>query len=79
MILAGTATCESKTLFLEKIELMKKVSTTSNNHIVQLIGCILLEQPMAIVMENVPFGDLHSNLIKWQEQIQLYLSCYRCV
>ena len=78
IILAGTATCESKTLFLEEIELMKKVSTTSNKHIVQLIGCILLEEPMAMVMEYVPFGDLHSNLIKWKEQVQLYLSCYRC-
>ena len=79
IILADTATCESKALFLEEIELMKKVSTTSNKHIVQLIGCILLEQPMAMVMEYVPFGDLHSNLIKWKEQVQLYLSCYRCV
>ena len=78
IILAGTGTCENKTLFLEEIELMKKVSTTSNNHIVQLIGYILLEQPMAMVMEYVPFGDLHSNLIKWKEQVQLYLSCDRC-
>ena len=72
--IAGTATCESKALFLEEIELMKKVSTTSNNHIVQLIGYILLEEPIAMVMEYVPFGDLHSNLIKWKEQVQLYLS-----
>ena len=78
IILAGTATCESKASFLEEIELMKKVSTTSNNHIVQLIGYILLEEPMAMVMEYVPFGDLHSNLIKWKEQVQLYLSCYQC-
>ena len=77
IILAGTATSESKALFLEEIELMKKVSTTSNNHIVQLIGYILLEEPMAMVMEYVPFGDLHSNLIKWKEQVQLYLSCYQ--
>ena len=77
IILAGTATCQSKALFLEEIELMKKVSTTSNNHIVQLIGYILLEQPIAMVMEYAPFGDLHSNLIKWKEQVQLYLSCYQ--
>ena len=57
---------------------MKKVSTTGNNHIVQLIGYILLEQPIAMVMEYVPLGDLHSNLIKWREQVQLYLSCYQC-
>ena len=50
---------------------MKKVSTTVNNHIVQLIGYVLLEEPIAMVMEYVPFGDLHSNLIKWKEQVQL--------
>ena len=76
MILAGSATCESKALFLGEIELMKRVSTTSNNHIVQLIGCILLEEPVAMVMEYVPFGDLHSNLVKWKEQVHLYLSSY---
>ena len=78
IILAGTATCESKASFLEEIELMKKVSTTSNNHIVQLIGYVLLEEPMAMVMEYIPFGDLHSNLIKWKEQVKLYISCYQC-
>ena len=79
ILLVGTTTChcENKSLFLEEIELMKKVSTTGNSHIVQLIGCILLEQPVAMVMEYVPFGDLHSNLIKWNKQVQLCLSCYR--
>ena len=54
---------------------MKKVSTTGNNHIVQIIGCILSEPPIAMVMEYVPFGDLRSNLIQWKEQV-LYLSIY---
>ena len=48
---------------------MKKVSTTGNNHIVQLIGCILSKAPMAMIMEYSPFGDLHSNLLMWKEQV----------
>ena len=48
---------------------MKKVSTTGNNHIVQIIGCILSEPQIAMVMEYVPFGDLRSNLIQWKEQV----------
>ena len=48
---------------------MKKVSMTGNNHIVQLIGCILSEAPMAMIMEYSPFGDLHSNLLMWKEQV----------
>jgi serine/threonine protein kinase len=55
-------------IFLKEIELMKKVSTTGNNHIVQLIGCILSKAPMAMIMEYSPFGDLHSNLLMWKEQ-----------
>ena len=55
--------------FLKEIDLMIKVSATGNNHIVQIVGCILTEQPMAMVMEYVPFGDLHSNLIQWKEQV----------
>ena len=56
-------------LFLKEIDLMIKVSATGNSHIVQIVGCILTEQPMAMVMEYVPFGDLHSNLIQWKEQV----------
>ena len=59
-------------LFLKEIELMKKVSTTGNNHIVQIIGCILSEPPIAMVMEYVPFGDLRSNLVQWKEQVHTY-------
>ena len=51
---------------------MKKVSTTGNNHIVQIIGCILSEPPIAMVMEYVPFGDLRSNLVQWKEQVYTY-------
>jgi serine/threonine protein kinase len=56
--------------FLKEVDLMIKVSATGNNHIVQIVGCILTEQPMAMVMEYVPFGDLHSNLIQWKEQLR---------
>ena len=51
---------------------MKKVCATGNNHIVQIIGCILSEPPIAMVMEYVPFGDLRSNLLQWKEQVYTY-------
>ena len=60
-------------LFLKEIELMTRVSATGNNHIVQIIGCILSEPPMAMVMEYVPFGDLCSNLVQWKEQVYTIL------
>ena len=48
---------------------MKRVSMNCNDHIVRIVGCILNELPIAMVMEYVPFGDLHSNLIQWKEQV----------
>ena len=51
---------------------MTRVSATGNNHIVQIIGCILSEPPIAMVMEYVPFGDLCSNLVQWKEQVYTY-------
>ena len=56
-------------LFRKEIELMKRVCLTGNNHIVQIIGCILFEPPIAMVMEYVPFGDLRNNLLQWKEQV----------
>ena len=52
---------------------MTRVSATGNNHIVQIIGCILSEPPIAMVMEYVPFGDLRSNLVQWKEQVYTIL------
>jgi proto-oncogene tyrosine-protein kinase Ret len=67
--LRGTTTAESKILFLQEINLMKKVSSVGSRHVIQLIGCIVSETPMAMVMEYAPFGDLHGNLIKWREEL----------
>ena len=41
-------------------------------HIVEMIGCIVSESPWAMVMEYVPFGDLHSNLVYWKKQVSLF-------
>ena len=66
-------------VFLREIELMKRVSMTGNDHIVQIIGCIINEPPIAMVMEYVPFGDLHSNLLQWKEQVFNYSCFIHCV
>ena len=70
-----TTTNEKRILFLEEIALMKKVSEIGNNHVVQLLGCITLKTPMAMVMEFCPFGDLRSNLIQWREEASEYGAC----
>ena len=68
---AGETRSEYINLFWKEIELMKRVCSTGNNHIVQIIGCILAEPPIAMVMEYVPFGDLHNNLLQWKHQVYI--------
>ena len=62
-------------LFLQEINLMKRVSSVGSRHVIQLIGCIVSETPMAMVMEYAPFGDLHGNLIKWREEVSGLILC----
>jgi proto-oncogene tyrosine-protein kinase Ret len=52
---------------------MIKVSEIGNNHVVQLLGCIVAKTPMAMIMEFCPFGDLHSNLVQWRKEIGAYV------
>ena len=72
LLISGGIAPEEMHIFFQEIELMKRVSITGNIHIVQIIGCILNEPPIAMVMEYVPFGDLHSNLVQWKEQVFNY-------
>lgn len=38
--------------------MMKKVSEGQNPHVVTLIGCVTVQEPLCIVTEYVKYGDL---------------------
>ena len=42
--------------FLEEIQLMKAVGTHKN--IVNMLGCCTVEEPMFLLVEYIPYGDL---------------------
>ena len=42
--------------FLEEIQLMKAVG--SHKNIVNMVGCCTVEEPMFLLVEYVPYGDL---------------------
>jgi proto-oncogene tyrosine-protein kinase Ret len=44
--------------FLKEIDLMKRVSLGKCPNIVNTIGCCTLQEPIALVMEYVPYGNL---------------------
>ena len=44
--------------FLLEIAMMKRVSTGKNPYVVNMIGCCSVQEPLALVLELVPNGNL---------------------
>ena len=42
--------------------MMKKVAKGNNSHVVSLIGCVTVEEPLCLVIEFLEYGDLLSYL-----------------
>ena len=56
------ADSDQRTEFLEEIQLMKAVG--SHKNIVNMVGCCTVEEPMFLLVEYVPYGDLLQYLRK---------------
>ncbi len=37
---------------------MKKISDGFNPHVVNMVGCVTLQEPLCLITEFVPHGDL---------------------
>ena len=48
--------------FLSEIEMMKKVAEGQNPHVVCLVGCVTIQEPLCLITEFVKYGDLLSYL-----------------
>ena len=48
--------------FVNEIDMMKKVAKGSNPHVVSLIGCVTVEEPLCLIIEYLKYGDLLSYL-----------------
>ena len=48
--------------FLKEIETMKKVAESRNPHVVGLLGCVTIQEPLCLITEFVKYGDLLSYL-----------------
>jgi len=44
--------------FLREIDMMKKVSEGQNPHVVSLIGCVTIQEPLCLITEYMKYGDL---------------------
>ena len=52
----GMADNDQRREFLEEIQLMKAVG--SHKNIVNMVGCCTVEEPMFLLTEYIPYGDL---------------------
>ena len=52
------ASLVEKSNFLKEIELMKRVSAGRCQYVVNTIGSCTLQEPLALVLEYMPYGDL---------------------
>lgn len=55
---AGSNSSSDRRAFADEINLMVKVSTCNNPHIIKLIGCITKQSPTAILLELALYGNL---------------------
>lgn len=70
-MLHGMADSDQRREFLEEIQLMKAVGTHKN--IVNMLGCCTVEEPMFLLVEYIPYGDLLHYLRKRRGKVKEYL------
>ena len=61
--------------FLSEIEMMKKVAEGQNPHVVGLLGCVTIQEPLMLIIEFVKYGDLLSYLRTNQRMV--YCTCFK--
>ena len=49
--------------------MMKKIAEGNNPHVVNMIGCVTLQEPLCLVTEFVKYGDLLSYLRTTRKQV----------
>ena len=57
-VLAANAPSDTKQSFLNEIEMMKTLASGTNMHVVKMIGCVTIQEPLALILEFVPYGNL---------------------
>ena len=54
-------------LFMDEINVMKRVSDGINPHVLKMIACVTTTHPMMLLMEFVPHGSLKDYLRRMKE------------
>ena len=58
----GTMHEQTRKLFMDEINVMKRVSDGNNPHVLKMLGCVTTTNPMMLVLQFVPHGNLKDYL-----------------
>ena len=61
-IFADNSSVEEKEMFMDEINVMKTVSVGNNPHVLKMLGCVTATNPMMLVLQFVPQGNLKNYL-----------------
>ena len=68
----GDTTEADKSDFLKEIKLMKKVSTGNNPYVINMVGCCTTQEPLALIIDFAPNGDLLTFLRAHKKEVYTY-------
>ena len=72
LLSVGMADGDQRREFLQEIQLMKTVG--SHKNIVNMLGCCTLQEPMFLLVEYIPYGDLLHYLRKRRRKVKYQMS-----
>ena len=55
---SDTASNKERKDFWMEIDMMKKISEGYCKHVVNMVGCVTLQEPLCLITEFVPHGNL---------------------
>ena len=58
----ASASASERDDFLKEMNTMKNIAKGRNPHVVNMVGCVTIEEPLYLIMEFVKHGDLLSYL-----------------
>ena len=69
-----TASNKEKSDFWIEIDMMKKISSGFCANVVNMIGCVTLQEPLCLITEFVPHGDLLDYLRNQRKKVRIHMS-----
>ena len=79
MLFSESSAGKEKADFLAEIDMMKKIAEGYNTHIVNMVGCVTLQEPLCLITEFVPYGDLLSYLKYQRKKVCTYVDYLRWI